>query len=100
MAGSWLEQAGRVINATGTSMLGQVATVMWVRGFGIRPCKQFDLDYVNRLIQGAVMAWILPDRVKRLMLPVCRYTRQDPIHLDMVVKEDQRLARGCTSAQV
>ena len=35
------------------------------------------------------MTWALPERVKRLSLPVFRYTCQDLVHLGMVLAEDQ-----------
>lgn len=38
-----------------------------------------DLDAVNRVIEAAVMGWAIPERVKRLSLPLYRY---DPIDLD------------------
>jgi len=69
-------------------MPGQVTTEMCTSGITIRPANESDLDSVNRVIEAAVMTWALPDRVKRLSLPVYRYTRQDLIHLDTVVAED------------
>jgi GNAT superfamily N-acetyltransferase len=36
------------------------------------------------------MTWVLPERVKRLSLPVYRYTRQDFVHLGMVVAENRQ----------
>jgi predicted N-acetyltransferase YhbS len=56
----------------------------------IRPVDETDLEALNRVIEAAVMTWALPERVKRLSLPVYRYTRQDLAHLDMVVAGDQQ----------
>lgn len=58
-------------------------------GIRIRPVVETDLDAVNRVIEAAVMTWALPERVKRLSLPVFRYTSQDLVHLDMVLAEEQ-----------
>ena len=38
----------------------------------IRPVDETDLDALNRVIGAAVMTWALPERVKRLSLPVYR----------------------------
>lgn len=59
-------------------------------GIGIRPADAGDLDALNRVIEAAVMSWELPERVKRLSLPLYRYTRHDLAHLGMVVAEDRR----------
>ncbi|MGB5177702.1 MAG: GNAT family N-acetyltransferase [Gammaproteobacteria bacterium] len=56
----------------------------------IRAVNETELEAVNRLIAAAVMTWLLPERVKRLSLPVYRYNHQDLVHLRMVVAEDQR----------
>jgi predicted N-acetyltransferase YhbS len=56
----------------------------------IRPVDEADLDALNRVIEAAVMTWALPQRVKRLSLPVYRYNRQDLAHLDMVVAVAQQ----------
>jgi GNAT superfamily N-acetyltransferase len=47
-----------------------------------------DLDQINTLIGRAVMTWALPERVKRLALPVYHYDRQDLEHLSILVAED------------
>ena len=59
-------------------------------GTRIRPAIETDLDSINRVIETAVMTWVLPERVKRLSLRVYRYTRQDFKHLGMVVAENRR----------
>lgn len=54
----------------------------------LRPATQADLDAVNAVIERAVMAWKLPERVKRLTLPSYRYSPHDLEHLQVVVAED------------
>jgi GNAT superfamily N-acetyltransferase len=44
-----------------------------------------DLQAANRVIEAAVMAWDLPERVKRLSLPVYMYDAQDLEHLELVL---------------
>ena len=56
----------------------------------IRPVVETDLDALNRVIEAAVMTWAVPERVKRLSLPVYRYTSQDLAHLEIVLAEDQQ----------
>ncbi len=59
----------------------------------IRPMEPGDLDAVNTLIERAVMGWSLPDRVKRLSLPLYKYGAVDLKFLTVVVAElDGRLA--------
>lgn len=36
-----------------------------------------DLDAINGVVERALMSWELPERVKRLSLPVYRYARHD-----------------------
>jgi GNAT superfamily N-acetyltransferase len=40
------------------------------------------------VIERAIMAWQLPERVKRLSLPSCRYNPHELDHLHIVVAED------------
>jgi GNAT superfamily N-acetyltransferase len=47
-----------------------------------------DLEAVNRVIETAVMGWDLPDRLKRLSLPLYRYTPQDLVHLNLLLAVD------------
>jgi GNAT superfamily N-acetyltransferase len=54
----------------------------------LRPAVPGDLDRINALIGRAVMTWALPERVKRLALPVYRYDRQDLEHLSILVAEE------------
>lgn len=56
----------------------------------VRQALVTDLDSINRVIEAGVMTWVLPERVKRLSLPVYCYTRQDFVHLGMVVAENRR----------
>ena len=53
----------------------------------LRNARRSDLDAINRVIEAAVMGWDLPERVKRLSLPVYRYTLADFDHMQMVVLE-------------
>ena len=57
----------------------------------IRADGQADPEAINRVIESAVMTWHLPDRVKRLPLPVYRYDSVDLVHLDIVLAVDSRL---------
>jgi len=54
----------------------------------LRPAVLGDLDRINALIGRAVMTWALPERVKRLALPVYHYDRQDLEHLCIQVAEE------------
>jgi predicted N-acetyltransferase YhbS len=54
----------------------------------LRPATPADLDAINTVIERAVMTWNLPERVKRLTLPSCRYQPHDLDHLRIVVAED------------
>ncbi|HKJ09674.1 MAG TPA: GNAT family N-acetyltransferase [Gammaproteobacteria bacterium] len=51
----------------------------------IRTAATTDLEAINRVVERAVMSWDLPERVKRLSLPVYRYTEADLAALETVV---------------
>lgn len=53
----------------------------------LRPIRAGDLDAVNAVIERAVMTWDLPERVKRLSLPLYRYDQHDLQMLDAMVFE-------------
>ena len=53
----------------------------------IRDAVRADLDAVNAVVEAAIQTWKLPDRVKRLALPVYRYTPEDLGHLQLRVLE-------------
>jgi GNAT superfamily N-acetyltransferase len=55
--------------------------------FTMRRLQSTDLEPVNAIVEAAVNSWSLPDRVKRLVLPVYRYEREDLKHLVMVGAE-------------
>lgn len=57
-----------------------------------QPAVLGDLDRINALIDRAVMTWALPERVKRLALPVYHYDRQDLEHLRILVAKDDAVA--------
>lgn len=46
-----------------------------------------DLTGVNRIIEAAIGTWDLPERVKRLALPLYRYSEVDLTHLDLRLLE-------------
>ncbi|MGA7595197.1 MAG: GNAT family N-acetyltransferase [Gallionella sp.] len=54
----------------------------------LRPANMADLAAINRVIERAVQAWNLPDRVKRLALPTYLYNDHDLDHLHLVIAED------------
>jgi N-acetylglutamate synthase-like GNAT family acetyltransferase len=54
----------------------------------LRRANAQDLGAINAVIEGAVMTWHLPERVKRLSLPSYRYHAQDLEHLHVVVAEN------------
>ncbi len=55
-------------------------------------CKA-DLPAINGVIERAVMTWRLPERVKRLSLPLYRYSETDLGHLEVwVVEADSGIA--------
>jgi GNAT superfamily N-acetyltransferase len=53
----------------------------------LRPALVGDLDALNAVIERAVSTWDLPDRVKRLSLPLYRYDAHDLDTLDAVLIE-------------
>ena len=56
-------------------------------GGRIRDATRADLDAASAVIAAAIHTWRLPDRVKRLALPVYRYTPEDLAHLHLRVLE-------------
>ena len=57
----------------------------------IRPVREFDLDSVNAVVESCVMAWNLPERVKRLSIGSYLYNSYDLDHLDMLLAERAKL---------
>ena len=57
------------------------------RGIVIRPVQEFDLDTVNTMVESCVMAWDLPERVKRLSVSSYCYNSYDLGHFDMLLAE-------------
>jgi predicted N-acetyltransferase YhbS len=51
--------------------------------FVVRAGGADDLPGANRIIEAAVGTWHLSERVKRLALPLYRYTEVDLTHLDL-----------------
>lgn len=56
----------------------------------IRSANVDDLDAINRIIEAAVMSWQLPERVKRLALPIYRYNEMDLKYYSLIVAEDNK----------
>ena len=50
----------------------------------IRTLEVHDLEAINQVITEAAMAWPLPERMKRLALPVLRYDEIDLDHFDAI----------------
>ena len=55
--------------------------------FVIRAGGAKDLPGVNGIIEAAIGTWNLPERVKRLALPLYRYTDVDLTHLELSLLE-------------
>ena len=53
----------------------------------LRPAGAGDLDAVNRVIERALGTWALPERVRRLSLPLYRYSAVDLQHLTVWVAQ-------------
>ena len=53
----------------------------------LRAASREDLQDINAVIETAIMNWDLPERIKRLALPVYRYTPIDFEHLEIIVAE-------------
>ncbi len=56
-----------------------------IRAAVIRAAGPTDLAAINTVIAEAIATWRLPERVKRLALPVYRYTEADLGHLSLRV---------------
>ena len=54
----------------------------------LRPGTVDDLEGCNAVIVAAVSTWPLPERVKRLSLPIYRYDAHDLAHLALRVAEE------------
>jgi GNAT superfamily N-acetyltransferase len=50
----------------------------------IRPLARKDLEAINDVITEAVLAWPLPERMKRLALPLLRYDEVDLRHFHAI----------------
>lgn len=56
----------------------------------LRPADKSDLDSINKLIASAIMAWDLPERVKRLTTPSYFYNELDLTHMQIMVAENDK----------
>ena len=61
------------------------------RPWALRPASRSDLLAVNGVIESAIHTWELPARVKRLCVPLYRYSEHDLDFLDLVVAEAERI---------
>lgn len=59
-----------------------------------RAASKADLPAMNGVIERAVMTWRLPERVKRLSLPLYRYNETDLGHLEVCVAQDEAAIAG------
>jgi GNAT superfamily N-acetyltransferase len=57
------------------------------RSWTVRPASASDLRAVNGVIESAIDTWEIPERVKRLCMPLYHYSAQDLAFLDLVVVE-------------
>lgn len=55
--------------------------------FHIRSATLADRDRINHVIERAVSTWNLPERVRRLSLPMYRYDEADLEHLNVIVAQ-------------
>ncbi|MFT6989851.1 MAG: N-acetylglutamate synthase-like GNAT family acetyltransferase [Paraglaciecola sp.] len=52
-----------------------------------RKPNQIDLDHINNIIKAAMDIWQLPERVKRMSLPLYYYQQDDLIHMQFLIAE-------------
>ena len=62
--------------------------------FHLRYATENDLPAINLVIDAAIMAWNLPDRVKRLSLPSYHYNEVDLQHFEIVIIEQHTQILG------
>jgi predicted N-acetyltransferase YhbS len=65
----------------------------------VREAKPEDLSSINQVISSAIMSWSIPDRVKRLSLPIYSYSPQDLQHLFVIVAEDRTGVIGTAACE-
>lgn len=81
----------RAVPAMGRSVAQRVGAG-WNRdlfGVIVREASPDDLASVNEVIRSAILSWDIPDRVKRLSLPIYSYSPQDMQYLSLYVGEDE-----------
>jgi GNAT superfamily N-acetyltransferase len=61
------------------------------KSWALRPASPCDLLTVNGLIESAIQTWEVPARVKRLCVPLYRYSEHDLDCLDLVIAEAERI---------
>ncbi|MFT4606391.1 MAG: N-acetylglutamate synthase-like GNAT family acetyltransferase [Gammaproteobacteria bacterium] len=52
-----------------------------------RKPNHIDLDHINDIIKSAIDTWQLPERVKRMSLPLYRYQEEDLMHMQFLIAE-------------
>ncbi|MFT5504303.1 MAG: N-acetylglutamate synthase-like GNAT family acetyltransferase [Gammaproteobacteria bacterium] len=52
-----------------------------------RKPNRLDLDGINRVIESATNTWSLPERLKRISLPLYRYYQDDVEHMQFLIAE-------------
>jgi GNAT superfamily N-acetyltransferase len=57
------------------------------KAWTLRPASTSDLPAVNGVIESAIDTWEIPERVKRLCMPLYHYSVNDLAFLDLVVVE-------------
>lgn len=55
----------------------------------VRPAARRDLDRINGVVMAAISTWRVPDRVKRLVRPIYRYTPIDLKFMTMRLAENE-----------
>lgn len=60
----------------------------------LRPATPADLPAVNHIVERAIDTWPVPDRVKRISLPLYCYRSADLEFQDLVVADDGGTLRG------
>ena len=53
-----------------------------------------DLDCINKVVTAAVMSWPMPERIKRLSVPVLSYDNEDFKHYRFAVYKDADQIQG------
>jgi N-acetylglutamate synthase-like GNAT family acetyltransferase len=60
---------------------------MFVVSISPRKPNRIDLDRINNIIKAAIDTWQLPERVKRMSLPLYCYQEEDLMHMQFLIAE-------------